>query len=123
MKHPSEPNAEQLRSQHLGTEIPPFVLGFLDNTRTPWHEDPETIQEGLAWGRKKKHLLEWVRSQMIFRLTKVEQECIELYFFKGLNYRQCATLLEINHSSVYRAAKRGIRKLRVAARDRPDLWP
>lgn len=113
----------ELRAQFIGAQAGEFALRSLTLARTPWYEDEETIRRGLEWGRKKARILRWVESQMLLRLTPIERRCIELYYFQALNYREAASVLEVNPSSVYRAVRRGIRKLREAARGRPDLKP
>ena len=113
----------ELRAQFTGMQAGDFVLVGLTLAQTPWHEDEEAIRRGLEWGRKKARMLRWVESQMVLRLSPIERRCIELYYFEALNYREAASVLEVNPSSVYRAVRRGIRKLREAARDRPDLKP
>lgn len=111
-----QPNAPYER---LGFAAPPAMLRRLSTAHTPWFETIEDIRAGLEYGRKNARLLEWVRSQMRLRLSRVERRCIELYFFDGLNYRQCADALEVNVTSVYRGVQRALRKLRKAAKDFP----
>lgn len=105
----------------LGHQVNPEILKRIPRAKTPWYETEAEIQAKLRLGRKKARLLEWVRSQMILRLTPTERRCIELYFFENLTYRQAAARLGVRPSSVYRAVKRGIRKLREAARENPHL--
>lgn len=121
MKQDVSLETPELRAQLLGMQAGDFVLVALTLTQTPWYEDEEAIRRGLEWGRKKARMLRWVRSQMALRLTPIERRCIELYYFEALNYREAAIVLEVNASSVYRAVRRGIRKLREAAQDRPDF--
>ena len=71
----------------------------------------DTIQR--TWVRRCK--LQWVRMQMRIGLSEVEQRSVALYYLHGLNYRQAAAIVGVQPSSVYRAVKRGIRKLRIAA--------
>lgn len=106
-------------SSRLGRAIPPIVLEFLSADQRPWHEEPESVRAGLCWGREKEQLLEWVRAQMRLRLTAVERHAIELYYLRGLSYRDTAKLLGVNPSSVYRSVERGVRKLRAAAKANP----
>jgi len=80
--------------------------------QTPWYEDEDAIRRGLEWGLKKARMLEWVESQMPLRLTPMECRCIELYYFGALNYREAAQLLDVNASTVYRAVRSGVVKLR-----------
>jgi DNA-directed RNA polymerase specialized sigma24 family protein len=98
--------------QSLSSELVP-------STDTPWHEDAARVRAGLRWGREKERLLDWVRGQMLLRLTRVERRCVELYYFEDLNYRCAAARLGVNATSVYRAVQRGVRKLREAARAHP----
>ena len=60
-------------------------------------------------------LLAWVREQMHIALTPRECHCLELYYFRGMTYREAGAATGTNASSVYRAVKRSIRKLRNAA--------
>ncbi len=119
MTRPSTARRIAPDSGRLGRAIPPIVLEFLSAARRPWHEEPEAVRAGLCWGRKKERLLEWVRAQMLLRLTVTEQHAIELYYLRGLSYRDTAMLLDVNPSSVYRSVERGIRKLRAAAKANP----
>ena len=111
------------RPPFIGLQAGDFIFQKLTLAHTPWYEDEEAIRRGLEWGRKKARMLAWVESQMLLQLSVNERRSIELYYFKGLNYRECAQLLDMNPSSVYRAVRRGIRKLKVAAEGRPDLRP
>ena len=113
----------ELRAQFFGAQAGAYMLKRLTLAQTPWYEDEEAIRRGLEWGRKKVRVLQWVESQMVLQLTPIERQSIELYYFKALNYREAASVLEVNPSSVYRAVRRAIRKLRVAAKERPDLRP
>ncbi len=123
MKQDLTSETPELRAQFTGMLARDFILASLTLAQTPWYEDEEAIRRGLEWGRKKARMLRWVESQMVLRLSPIERRCIELYYFEALNYREAASVLEVNASSVYRAVQRGIRKLRKAARERPDLKP
>ncbi len=123
MKRDLSPNTPRLKPQFTGAQAGRLVLEGLTIAQTPWCEDEDAIRRGLEWGRKKARMLQWVESQILLRLTPIERRCIELYYFEALNYREAAQVLDVNASSVYRAVQRGIRKLREAARERPDLRP
>ncbi len=123
MKQDLSSDTPRLRPQFTGAQAGRLILDGLSIAQTPWCEDEEAIRRGLEWGRKKVRMLKWVESQMLLRLTPVERRCIELYYFEALNYREAAWVLDVNASSVQRAVQRGIRKLRDAARERPDLRP
>lgn len=103
----------------LGHSADPRILSLLSAVDTPWHEDTSTVRAGLRWGKRKERLLDWVRSQMLIRLTPAERRCIELYYFEDKNYREAARALGVNPSSVNRAVHRGVRKLREAAEQYP----
>lgn len=100
----------------LGIPTGAHVLALLIQEQTPWHESQGDIRNGLKWGRKKAKQLAWVRSQMVLCLTEVEQRCVGLYYFEGLTYREASVIMDMQPSSVYRAVRRSIRKLREAAR-------
>lgn len=94
--------------------LSPEAIKHFDLTASAWHETPEEIEAGLAWGREKAVLLRWVRRQMKRRLTACERRCLELYFFKGMTYREMAACSGRNVTSAYRAVQRSLRKLRAA---------
>ncbi len=88
-----------------------------------WYESKEEIADKLAWGRRKAVLLRWVRLQMGRRLTARERHCIELVYFRGLSFRQAGAATGTRESSVHRATRRAIRKLRAAANEEGvTLW-
>lgn len=93
----------------------PYVLRMMIDERNGWHETPADIRAGLRWGKRKSLLLQWVRQRMIEVLTERERQCIELYYFRGTSCVTAGQLTGTNGSSVYRAVKRAIRKLRAAA--------
>lgn len=105
--------------ERLGRPVSPAIFAQLTNTDLPWHESPEELRRATAVARERERLLNWVRSQMVLRLSSVERRCIELYFFKDLNYREAAEELGVNVTSVYRGVERGLRKLRKAAQEHP----
>jgi len=113
---------EEKRSRAIRFEVlvSPKILGRTDASRAAWHETPEDVAAGLEWGREKARLLRWVRKQMRGRLTKRERRCVELYFFENLTYREAGERTGTNASSVFRAVRRGLRKLgRAASADGP----
>lgn len=105
--------------ERLGRPVPPSIFAQLTNADAPWHESPEELRRATARARERERLLNWVRSQMLLRLSLVERRCIELYFFEDLNYREAAERLGVNVTSVYRGVERGLRKLRRAAQQHP----
>ena len=107
----------RLRDGKLGIKLGPGPLKNMDASDSPWYESEEEIRERLRWGTEKAKQLSWVRSQMTARLTEKERQCVRLYYFKQLSFRQIGAKLGINVSSVYRAVGRGVRKLREAAEE------
>ena len=82
-------------------------------------ETAEEVEKELAVGREKARLLRWVRRHMGRRLTRRERHCLELHYFEGLTYRQIGERTGTAPSSAYRAVKRSLRKLRMAANENP----
>jgi len=105
--------------ERLGRPVSPAVFARLSSTDLPWHESPEELRRAIARARERERLVNWVRSQMLLRLSPVERRCIELYYFEDLNYREAAERLGVNVTSVYRGVERGLRKLRKAAQTHP----
>jgi len=104
------------RASRFAVAAPPSYFKRLEARRNLWYESPEEIAAGLAWGRRKARLLQWIRQEMGTSLTQRERECIELYFFHGMTCREVGQATATNASSVHRAIRRSIRKLRQAAR-------
>ncbi|PCJ58248.1 MAG: hypothetical protein COA73_10070 [Candidatus Hydrogenedentota bacterium] len=105
---------EPLRSQRLGTQAGPFMIDMLVRENMPWFESPEDIEAGLAWGREKEALLDWLKGLMETCLSDMERESITLYYFENLNYRDAALRLHVNASTVCRAVHRATVKLKAA---------
>ena len=108
---------ETTRGGRNGYPIDPFILSMLPSRRGLWHEDGPAIRRALRWGRRKEQLLRWVRVHMLLVLTRRERECVELYYFRGLCLREAGAASSTHPSSVHRALKRAIRKLRKAAQE------
>jgi DNA-directed RNA polymerase specialized sigma24 family protein len=111
------------------TTSPDFFLALSEKTN-PWYEDPKEVESGLAWGRRKARLLRWVRLHIGRQLTPRERECLELHFFKGISIADIAAQTGSDITSVHRAVRRSVHKLRAAARSarfrgspRPPLNP
>ena len=111
------------RAPHVVT-IEPGYFASIGEKSSPWHEDEQTIEEGLEWGRQKARLLRWVRRQAGRRLTARERQCLEMHFFEGITFAEMGARTGTNASSAYRAVRRSLRKLREAARSaRFRDWP
>lgn len=118
------PRSRYFTRGYIVMAVAPDKLAYMAERVPDWREKPEDIAEGLAWGRDKKRLLAWVKETMKERLTEREQFCLYLHFFHGITYEAIAQQTNTNRSSVYRAAQRGIRRLREAAQEqgiRPRL--
>lgn len=109
------------RASKNAVHFSPAILDLFESTRGPWYETPEEIRAGIAKGARRAVLLDWVRAQMALRLTRREQDCIELYFFRGLTYEQAGHACGTEASSVWRGVQRGLRKLRLA-REEDRSW-
>ena len=105
------------RASRFALTFDPVVMRLFSNERGAWHETEAEVDQGLIWGKEKAVLLAWVRKQMDRRLTPVERRCVELYYFHGLTFRQASTVTGTNASSVYRAVRRSVRKLQLAAKE------
>jgi len=104
------------RLRHDGIRVDPAIVDCFAACKAIWYETPEEIEAGLEWGREKERLFRLIRREMRRRLTKRERRCLELYFFKGLTFREAAKATSTHPSSVHRAVQRGLRKLRHAAK-------
>lgn len=109
------------RENRYAVSFRPSLLDSFGRENSPWHETPEQVQRALKWGQRKRKLLRWVEAKMEERLTARERECIRLYYYHDLTYRQIGLATETNGSSAYRAVVRGIRKLREAAAE-DESW-
>jgi len=114
VKDDFEPGEKRTQSRRRAVAFSPASLAQLDRAVSAWYETPEEIAVGLEWGQRKAELLDWVRKQMRRKLTRRERRCVELYFFRGKNYREVATRTGTTPSSAHRAIARALRKLRWA---------
>jgi len=108
---------ERRRADRFAVVMDPKVLKHFTTERAAWYESESEIKRGVEWGREKARLLRWVRKQMSERLSATERKCVELYYFQGRTYREAAAITGTNPSSVYRAVRRSVRKLRAAAEE------
>jgi RNA polymerase sigma factor (sigma-70 family) len=108
---------ERIRADRHESLLSPEIMRGFRIEQSAWHETCKDIDRGVAWGLRKAVLLAWVREQMHIALTARERHCLELYYFRGLTYREAGAATSTNASSVYRAVKRAIRKLRKAAEE------
>lgn len=111
------------RAQRLAVTMRPDRLQKVDRDRAMWHETPEEVAAGLEWGRRKAELLRWVRREMRRRLTRRQRRFIELRYFEGLTLREIAAREGVGPATVHRGVKRGLARLRRAARHGPDVRP
>jgi len=102
------------RASRFAASMDPTLLDKANQTQGCWYETQEEIEQGLEWGRRKAELLKWVRRQMGRRLTTRERRCVELYFFKGMTYREVGKAMGTNGT-----VRRSVRKLRNAAKKQP----
>jgi len=109
------------RAERSAIDVEPFRLARIAAERGPWHEDAEEVAAQVAWGEAKQVLMAWVERQMVQRLTARERHCIEMYYYENLTYREAAAKTHTNASSVLRAVRRGLRKLRQAAEDHEEM--
>jgi DNA-directed RNA polymerase specialized sigma subunit len=93
----------------------PDVMDRMPESRRAWYETESEVRAGLRWGKRKAELMKWLRKEMGRRLTAREQHCLELYFFKAMNYEQIGSATNTVSSSAFRAVRRALRKLKSAA--------
>jgi len=105
----------QPRWAHDSSGVRRIICSSFKNEDAIWYETPEAIMRKLSWGRRKARLLTWVRERINTELTTSERRCIVLCHFHGLSYRDIGLAMHLHPSSVYRAIRRGVRKLRVCA--------
>ncbi|MBI4558922.1 MAG: sigma-70 family RNA polymerase sigma factor [Candidatus Hydrogenedentes bacterium] len=107
---------QKVSEEHrFGLITDPRKLVTFSEERGLWYETPEEIEQWLEWHSGKEDLLSWVRRAMARRLTKREYLCVALHFFHGVSYQHAGQMLGVNPSSVCRAIRRSLRKLRAAA--------
>ena len=105
----------QLNSERLGRVAEFFLLDRLNNENSPWYEAPEQIEAALRWGKEKERRLNWVRSMMSLYLTSVERKSVTLHYLRDLSFREASKIMGVSPSTVHRALRRGVDKLREQA--------
>lgn len=78
---------------------------------TPWHESPEEIAAGLAWGDRKSQLMRWIKRHMDGTLSRRQREVVELHLFRGMTFKEIARVTKTDRSTVHRAMQRSIVRL------------
>lgn len=99
----------------------PFELNEAANEDALWYESESEGRLRIRRAAGRRRLLDWVRRHMESELTECERECIWLYYFQGMGYRQAGAIRGKNPTSVMRAVQRGLRKLRRSAAE-DDSW-
>jgi len=79
---------------------------------TPWYETAEEIEAGLAWGDRKAFLTQWLRRRMRWVLSRRQQMVVDLHLFQGMTFNQISRVTGVDRSSVSRAMKRSVVRLR-----------
>lgn len=95
----------------------PHTMGVFSNERGFWYESPADAAEAEAWGKEVRRLIRWIRATMGRRLTAREQAALVEYYFEGRSFREAGGELGRNASSVHRAVRRALVKLRRAAEE------
>jgi DNA-directed RNA polymerase specialized sigma24 family protein len=108
-------NEKRSRADRFAVTISPDFFVALSEETNPWYEAPKEVESGLAWGRRKARLLRWVRLHIARQLTPRERQCLELHFFKGVSIADIAAQTNSDITSVHRAVRRSVRKLRKMA--------
>lgn len=106
----------ELRDENLGLRAAFFVLDVVCPEDSAWFETPGEVRRKLKMGKRNKRRLAWVRAQMAMNLSKIERESVSLYYFDDLTFRQASVRMGVDHTTVCRAVRRGVDKLREAAR-------
>lgn len=105
-------NTERNHNNGVGRFRTPEFLTNLGDSRGPWYETADEIEAGLAWGTRKRFLLRRISHSMRGCLTSRERECIKLRFFRGFTLCEISRRLKMDTSSIHRALKAAIKKLR-----------
>lgn len=95
----------------------PSLMARFNNQDSPWSEDGQDIEIGLAWGREKERLLKWVRLQMRRHLTQKQRRALHLHYFKNLTFGEIALEMGCSPSAACRSVQRGVDRLRDVARE------
>ncbi len=101
----------------------PDYFGTVTEEHSAWHETPREIKEGLRRGKRKAILLAWVRREMERRLTKRQQQYMDLHYFHGWSCRVIGERLGVPKSSVSRTVQRALHRLIEAAQHLDDQDP
>ncbi len=109
------------RAERYAIDVAPHEMHRFGVHQSPWHEELAEVHAKLAWGEAKQQLMAWVERQMALRLTARERHCIEMYYFESMTYREAAAKTNTNATSVLRAVRRGLKKLRQAAAEHEEM--
>ncbi|MBI2433336.1 MAG: hypothetical protein HYV26_10730 [Candidatus Hydrogenedentes bacterium] len=93
----------------------------LKRLHTDWFTPSQKPSLHRNYWRRRAHMLEWVYRQMRLRLTPRERECLLFHFIGEMSFTRIAMITGSDTSSVARAVKRGVEKLRWRAQF-DDSW-
>ena len=108
---------QRTRAARFAVSMDPNSIQNFAQQNRAWYESEEDVEEGLAWGEEKADLLQWVQKQAARRLTAVERRALDQYYNRTMTYREAAAEAGVNPSTVYRAVRRAVRKLKQAAEE------
>ncbi len=105
----------RIRPERFTHSANPLFLMKIAGARRAWYETEDEVRAGIRWGKRKAELLKWIRGTMQRKLSARERRCIELYYLQGLSYAEAACVTGTNVTSVLRAVRRSVNKLRAIA--------
>lgn len=95
--------------------FPPEDLLEISEEDGLWYETENEVRRMLALGRKKAHMLNWVRRQMSRKLNPTERRCVRLHYFWDMSIPDIARQQKKDARAIQRTINRAIIKLRNAA--------
>ena len=103
--------------QKLEVEITfdPAVIARVNRDKGIWHETASEVAQALEAAQERTLLLRWVRREMGRRLSPRESRFLEEHFFLARSAAAVARNSGVDRSTVARALRRAIVKLRQAA--------
>lgn len=93
----------------------PALLARVNRDKGIWHETTSEITQALEAARERALLLRWVRREMGRRLSPRENRFLEEHYFLARSAAVVARDNGVDRSTVTRALRRAIGKLRQAA--------
>ncbi|MBI1320275.1 MAG: hypothetical protein GC168_15215 [Candidatus Hydrogenedens sp.] len=114
-------SSDHSRAHRFRVTLAPAIIDHFHHEQGAWKASPHEERCRERHQARCRVLMAWVEERIPRLLTNRERQCIDLYFYRGMSYREIGEATSTNKSSAFRGVERALRKLREE-RDRDRSW-